>query len=154
MNSCKVTTLLIASLQGCALGRGDDADVSLEGPASAPSAEGDTSFAINEILRDSCRQWCGVKQVLEGDCVQGQAVLRGVLLGTEPFPDEPPKSYDLACIDDCLAGRRDGRCWQQVAEANECYARNAVFVCVKSADWDVYGCETAGTDPAVCGVSD
>jgi hypothetical protein len=150
MNSCKVTVLLIASLQGCALARGDDADVSLEGPPGAPSVESDTPFGVNEVLRDSCRHWCGVQQVLARDCIKGQVVVRGVLLGAERFPEEPPKSYDLTCVDHCLAWRSDAECWQQAAEANECFARNAVFVCVKSDDWDIYGCEGAGRDPAVC----
>ncbi len=145
-----VMALLIACLQGCGP-TNDGSDVVPGERTSEAAAEGTDPFEVNEVWRDSCRRWCGVQHVLDGDCAKGEAVLRGVPLGTKPFPEEPPKSYDVGCIEECLVSRGGTRaCWRQETEANDCLAQQAVFVCVKAGEWDVYGCESAGEDPALC----
>lgn len=150
MRSQKLIAFAALCLQACA-SASDDAGTSPERPPEESSAQGDAPFAINEAWRDACRSWCGVQQVLNDDCVTGEAVLRGARLGTEPFPDEPPKSYDVDCVDECLAERGGHRCWQQQVELKDCLARTSVFICAGDGSWTIYGCESAGSDPAVCG---
>jgi hypothetical protein len=48
----------------------------------------------------------------------------------------------------------DAQCWEQLVEANECLARDAIFVCDGNGDWDLYGCNGAGEDPSICSLSD
>jgi hypothetical protein len=129
-------------------GSGEKGDAS--GP---PVAAGNPPAEPPEALRDSCRHYCGLAEVLDRECTPGEAMSRGVLLGREPVPDEPPKSYDLACIDGCMDFDASRWCWQQVVESGECLAWDALFVCDgpdRGGGWSVYGCGTAGDDPSVC----
>ena len=142
MSSKSFAALWFFGVLGC--GAVDDSD-----PA-ASRANGD-AWAVTEEWLDSCRQWCGMQAVLKsGPCERGEAIVRGVPLG-EPLPDAVAKSYDLECIDECLAVRAPKvRCWQQTAEMNECLANDAIFVCLGDEGWEVKGCMTAGSDPSVC----
>jgi hypothetical protein len=118
-----------------------------------PVTAGDPPSSPPEALRDSCRRYCGVLEVLDRECTPGEVVSRGVLLGRDPVPEEPPKSYDVACIDDCMGFDEDKWCWQQIAESNECFAWDALLVCSgpeRDDGWSVYGCDRAGGDPSVC----
>jgi hypothetical protein len=121
--------------------------------SNPPVAGDDQPAAPAEVLRDSCRRVCGTVEVLRPECTPGEVASRGVLLGRDPVPDEPPKSYDVACIDECMDFDESKWCWQQVVESTECLAWDALFVCAgpkEGGGWNVYGCERAGEDPSVC----
>ncbi len=118
--------------------------------AAATASVTDPAWAFNEEWLDSCRRWCGTQATLSSDCVAGEARVRGVRLG-EPLPPAAPKSYDLSCLDECMSARGpETQCWQQSAQANDCYAADAVFICDGLGGWEVIGCETAGLDPTLC----
>jgi hypothetical protein len=123
------------------------------GDGSNPPVIGDDQPEPPEVLRDSCRRACGTVEALRPECTPGEVASRGVLLGRDPVPDEPPKSYDVVCIDECMDFDDSKWCWQQVVELNECLAWDALFVCADPKDrggWNIYGCDRAGVDPSVC----
>lgn len=130
---------------GCALAQSDG-----DGE-QAPSVSNGEAWSVTEEWLDSCRRWCGLQAALHAAaCYPGEAIVRGVPLG-QPLPAVVAKSYDLECIDGCLATRSaEVRCWRQAAEANDCYASEALFVCDGKHDWYVYGCLNAGQDPSIC----
>lgn len=142
MSSKSLVAFWLLGVVGCGATDGSE--------PSASQATGD-AWTVTEGWLDSCRHWCGLQAILlSRPCERGEAIVRGVSLG-QPLPDTVTKSYDLACIDTCLAARPPNiRCWNQLAERNECLANDAVFVCLGNQDWEVIGCVTAGSDPSVC----
>jgi hypothetical protein len=144
---------LVLLLLACSASDGDPSS------PDPPAPEAGDPYELNEEWLDSCRSMCGVAEVLARECgtedSKGRVVSRGVLLGSVPLPEKPPKSYDVACINECLTVRPSTtRCWQQLAESNECLANDALFVCDGDGGADVYGCYAAGSDPALCAQPD
>jgi hypothetical protein len=140
-----LAAFLSLGVLGCALeqGAGDS--------QGAPPVSNGEDWSVTEEWLDSCRRWCGLQVALDAAaCYAGEAIVRGVPLG-QPLPATVTKSYDLECIDQCLASHSpEFRCWRQAAEANDCYASEAVFVCDGEHGWAIYGCLNAGEDPSIC----
>ncbi|HEY3494022.1 MAG TPA: hypothetical protein VGK73_05020 [Polyangiaceae bacterium] len=154
MRSLLLGALLVTGGPACAFQEGDDAGaVAPQGGSPLVTSEESDPWEYNEVWLDSCRHWCGAQRILNQECVKGQLVTRGVLVGDEPLPVVAEKSYEVACLDECMNWRGPSAvCWQQQAEANDCMSRDALFICDETgaSAWTVIGCDQAGTDPAVC----